>query len=252
MFTTFFLLACTDDGGRTSGEAGTQSTTQLSTDGGGPFTSDTGTGTGTGSDEPLPRAELQLRLPVLDPSQVMPGAENPGMDHDPAVGAPCLDYAAFSHPWCFDEHLGTDYTLLGGFHAMNAQLGEVVAAADGVVTEVVDGNYDRCHLGDKGQVDCDGYPIASNYVVIVHDTAEKTEYWHLAIGIEVLPGQSVTAGQVIGRMGSSGASLEPNVHFELQNVYGDRIDPYAGPYSQPETYWCEQGDHGDLPSTECP
>lgn len=196
-----------------------------------------------------PRSELQLRLPVLDPAVIVPGAANPGVDHDDGA-AGCLDYAGYGDPWCFDNHKGTDFTLLGGLTAMDAGLGEIVAAADGSVLAVNDGNYDRCHPGPKG-VDCDGNPVESNYVVLVHATGERTAYWHLKSGILVEPGQAVLRGDPLGYMGAS-ASPEVNVHFELQDVKSVAFDPYAGELSQALTYWCGQGEHGELPSTDCP
>jgi hypothetical protein len=51
-------------------------------------------------------------------------------------------------------------------------------------------------------------------VIIVHDGGLKTSYSHLS-GIFVEEGQTVTRGQVIGQLGSTGNSTGPHVHFEV-------------------------------------
>jgi murein DD-endopeptidase MepM/ murein hydrolase activator NlpD len=65
--------------------------------------------------------------------------------------------------------------------------------------------------------------------------------------VAVQPGQQVERGAALGLVGSSGYSSGPHLHFELQDASGQAIDPYAGEYSQPETWWCDQGDPDDFP-----
>ena len=62
-----------------------------------------------------------------------------------------------------------------------------------------------------------------NYVVIAHGNGFLTVYGHLD-RILVVPGQQVTAGQVIGLVGSTGWSTGPHVHFEIRNN-GIFVDP---------------------------
>ncbi|MFZ4553589.1 MAG: M23 family metallopeptidase [Betaproteobacteria bacterium] len=51
-------------------------------------------------------------------------------------------------------------------------------------------------------------------VVISHGTRMQSRYAHLQ-GIEVTTGMAVSAGQRIGRVGSTGRSTGPHLHFEL-------------------------------------
>ena len=140
---------------------------------------------------------------------------------------------------------------MGGFDAMDAGSATIVAAADGVVVETLDGNYDRCHATVEG-IDCDGHPIVGNYVILEHDGGWRTLYWHLKNGsVAVAVGETVRAGDPLGKVGSSGNSSMPHLHFELQDARGAVVDPYAGSHSQPESWWCEQGDAEGLPGSDC-
>lgn len=72
----------------------------------------------------------------------------------------------------------------------------------------------------------DGY---GNYVVIAHDGTYSTLYGHLASAC-VSVGQSVSQGQVIGYIGSTGWSTGAHLHFEVR-VNGVAQDPsgYVSP-----------------------
>ena len=52
---------------------------------------------------------------------------------------------------------------------------------------------------------------------------------------------------MLGIVGSSGNSSMPHLHFGLEDEDGVVIDPFAGPSSQEETWWCEQNPQGELP-----
>jgi murein DD-endopeptidase MepM/ murein hydrolase activator NlpD len=196
------------------------------------------------------RGALSFRLPLEEPDLF---SLRIGVDHDPTVYEDqlwtCTDYAGRAFPSCYDQHDGSDYILEGGFETMDAGSTVIVAAADGVVVATEDGHYDRCHA-DLGSADvsCDGYEMIANSVTIEHDTGNRTLYWHMktdSVLVEV--GQAVSAGDPLGLVGSSGFSSMPHLHFELQDSAGGFIDPYAGEYSQPETWWCQQGELDDLP-----
>lgn len=60
-------------------------------------------------------------------------------------------------------------------------------------------------------------------VEIDHGHGLTTRYGHLS-NIVVQVGQSVKIGQVVGRMGSSGRSTGPHLHYETR-VDGDAVDP---------------------------
>jgi murein DD-endopeptidase MepM/ murein hydrolase activator NlpD len=66
----------------------------------------------------------------------------------------------------------------------------------------------------------DGY---GNFVIIDHGGGIATAYGHQS-SIAVTDGQSVTQGQVIGYVGSTGHSTGPHLHFEVR-VNGSAVDP---------------------------
>ncbi len=177
-----------------------------------------------------------------------------GFDHDPVEysgieDAICTAYDGSGYPSCYDSHDGTDFDLRGGFDTMDAGSAEVLAAVEGYVDLAVDGNYDRCHLADDGLgVDCDGHPREPNLVRIEHLGGWRTSYKHLALdSVLVEPGDWVERGQPIGLIGASGWSTAPHLHLELIDPSGERIDPFAGEFSQESSYWCEQFGGDGLP-----
>jgi murein DD-endopeptidase MepM/ murein hydrolase activator NlpD len=70
----------------------------------------------------------------------------------------------------------------------------------------------------RGQVETanwlGGYGLA---VILNHQSAEQTLYGHMS-EIFVQPGQWVEAGTMIGRVGSTGASTGPHLHFEVRHL----------------------------------
>jgi murein DD-endopeptidase MepM/ murein hydrolase activator NlpD len=67
----------------------------------------------------------------------------------------------------------------------------------------------------------EGYGLA---VVIRHESGLTALYGHLS-RVNVIPGQRVKAGEVIGYLGSTGRSTGPHVHYEIRKD-GVDIDPY--------------------------
>lgn len=86
-------------------------------------------------------------------------------------------------------HPGIDYAAEEG--------AEVYAVADGIVTAA---DYDA----EKG-----------NYIILYHGNGLETEYQHMK-SLLVTAGQSVMQGQVLGYVGSTGASTGPHLHFEAR------------------------------------
>ena len=107
-----------------------------------------------------------------------------GIRQDPFTGAPAM-------------HTGVD---------IHGETGEPVrASADGTVTAA----------GWSG-----GY---GQSVDIDHGNGLSTRYAHLS-SIDVRVGQTVKSGQVLGKVGSSGRSTGPHLHYETR-IRGEAVDP---------------------------
>jgi murein DD-endopeptidase MepM/ murein hydrolase activator NlpD len=65
-----------------------------------------------------------------------------------------------------------------------------------------------------------------NLVSVAHGSGVRTLYGHLS-SVAVRRGQRVTTGSLVGRVGSTGLSTGPHLHFELR-VRGGAIDPATG------------------------
>jgi murein DD-endopeptidase MepM/ murein hydrolase activator NlpD len=63
-----------------------------------------------------------------------------------------------------------------------------------------------------------------NLIEVDHGNGFSTRYGHLS-KIEVKVGQQVKIGQVIGRVGSTGRSTGPHLHYETR-IDGDAVDPH--------------------------
>ena len=105
-------------------------------------------------------------------------------------------------------HRGLDYA---------AGMGEpVFAAADGRISLV-------------GRVS-EGFELHGNSIGIDHGQGVTTMYIHLS-EIDVREGQMVRAGDIVGRVGSTGISTGPHLHWGLY-VHGESVDPIP---------WLERG-----------
>jgi len=75
----------------------------------------------------------------------------------------------------------------------------------------------------NGKYNCAG--LRANYVKIQHEDGTMSGYAHfLANTITVRAGDHVEQGQVLGKVGSSGCSTGPHLHFEVY-ANGSRVDP---------------------------
>ena len=133
------------------------------------------------------------------------------------------EYGPRIHPISGESsfHTGTDFAAPDGT--------PILAAADGTVTVAeFSGGY-------------------GGLIVIEHTLNGQTvatAYGHMwETGIHVQPGDTVTAGQHIGDIGSSGNSTGPHLHFEVRTggTDGERTDPAA---------WLNAHDAADLPKPE--
>lgn len=140
------------------------------------------------------------------------------MDRDPGP-----DYVDFTcGPLSYDGHGGTDFAVptLKDMHRGV----DVLAASDGTVSGQRDG------MADSGLTDATADAIegreCGNGVVIKHPQGWTTQYCHMALNsVAVVQGQSVRAGDVIGRVGQSGKAAFPHLHFAVRQN-GERVDPF--------------------------
>ena len=100
-------------------------------------------------------------------------------------------------------HEGDD--MWGVNHSKETWLARIVAVTDGWVEHF---------LND---------PIKGEWYLLHHDDGNESEYHHVSKGY-VLDGERVIKGQVIARMGNSGISTGPHLHFQLM-IDGKLVNP---------------------------
>lgn len=125
----------------------------------------------------------------------------------------------------YDGHEGTDFSLFS-FVQMDSGV-NVLAAADGVVTYIKDGEFDRETSRDVAKQ-------LGNYIAVRHANKYYTYYGHLKKNsIRVNVGDTVVSGQTIAQVGSSGNSTDPHLHFEVWHDSSYVVDPMSGNCGNP-------------------
>ena len=120
---------------------------------------------------------------------------------------------------CYDGHNGLDIKM---------SYEPVLAAASGIVTKADWSIKDYPKLG---------YGLEIVLQHLVDHILFQTHYGHLSV-IDVVPGQTVKEGEVIGRSGATGALTGPHLHFDVK-VFIDGlwrvVDPFGwnGNYRDP-------------------
>jgi hypothetical protein len=154
------------------------------------------------------------------------------------------------HRWAVPEEFALDIAKIGEsglshkgdgarFDNYYAYGADVLAAADGHIISVATNQredpsamqrpnetqeaYFARLQKEQGERLANGLPaITGNYVMIDHGKSEYSLYAHLQPGsVRVHVGDEVKAGDVIGKLGSSGNSTEPHLHFHVC----DKPDP---------------------------
>ncbi|MGY3619725.1 M23 family metallopeptidase [Bradyrhizobium sp. USDA 10063] len=122
----------------------------------------------------------------------------------------------------YDGHNGTDFRI----PSLAAQKSgvDVLASASGRVLRMRDGVADATGKPAREavrDVEC------GNGVVIEHPSGWETQYCHMANGsLAVKPGDDVARGQRLGRIGLSGLTEYPHLHFTVR-YKGAIVDPFA-------------------------
>ena len=181
-------------------------------------------------------------LAPLTPSDFDPHGISNFVDENPTFGA-VLDYNCGTRT--YDQtnynHQGTDFfTWPFGFYKMDHDEVAIVAAADGVIIAKDDGNFDRnCGFGSGNW----------NAVYVMHADNSVAWYGHMKNGslTSKFPGETVTRGERLGIVGSSGNSTGPHLHFELYSAANQLTDPWGGPCNSMGgvSWWADQRPYYD-------
>ena len=136
------------------------------------------------------------------------------------------------------NHQGMDIFLWPfSWYQFQNNYARVVAAAPGTIIYKDDGNFDmNCALGGGDW----------NAIYVMHADGSIAWYGHMKSGTLTSkgPGDTVTAGEFLGNVGSSGSSTGPHLHFEVYNNAGQLVDPYVGTCnlwtSANDSWWAAQ------------
>ncbi|MFJ8591650.1 transglycosylase family protein [Streptomyces sp. NPDC093598] len=165
---------------------------------------------------PAPSAKPSPKKPAQDRAKERPKERSEGESKERAdrstatrqgLSAPVsaslgTPYRKAGSSWSKGYHTGIDFPVPTGTSVKSVAAGSVVSAGWG-------GSF--------------GYQV-----VVRHADGRYSQYAHLS-AISVRDGQSVSAGQRIGRSGSTGNSSGPHLHFEVRTGpgFGSDVDPVA-------------------------
>lgn len=137
----------------------------------------------------------------------------------------CLDGHAsigqrFAIDWIQVDETGTTFkgpeSKNASYFAYNEK---VLACADAKVVSVVDGVTENVPHAPTLAVVMSRRTLAGNHVILDLGRGLYAAYAHLIPGsIEVKAGQRVKSGQLLARLGNSGNSSEPHLHFQIMNA----------------------------------
>lgn len=145
-------------------------------------------------------AERDALSAELQQISAQSGSNNSGGGNATPTGSltwPCPAYRIISSPFGYRIHPILGYNKLHTGVDLAASTGVDVLAADGGT--VIKSRYNSSY---------------GNYIAIDHGNGMVTLYAHMSQRL-VSVGQTVSAGQVIGKVGSTGDSTGPHLHFEV-------------------------------------
>jgi len=156
-----------------------------------------------------PRNKTSLILPFKGEWLIFWGGDTPEQNYHQAVAIQrnafdILKVDENGNSFKGDGKKNEDYYAFGQ---------EIVAPADGVVTDVVTGVADNV----PGRMN----PLSAvgNMVMIRHANGEVSVFAHLKFGSTLVKvGDTVKKGQTIGLCGNSGNSSEAHLHYQLQET----------------------------------
>lgn len=167
-----------------------------------------------------PTHTADTKAPARKPATGKP-AEHKAATKKPAPQKPASDTATRTHTLVapVNASTGTPYRAAGSSWSKGYHTGVDFPVATGTSVKAVGAG----HVVSAGWGGSYGYQV-----VIRHSDGRYSQYAHLS-AISVRGGQNVTAGQRIGRSGSTGNSTGPHLHFEVRTGpgFGSDIDPVA-------------------------
>lgn len=189
-----------------------------------------------------PAAAQEYRFPMELPSSGTQPYVTAYRDQDTGTGLKDWNCGTKT----YNGHKGSDFGI-GSWPVMDSGSRWAVAAADGKVIFVNDGCDDHCSTGDCG---CgSGF---GNYVRLQHADGKTTTYGHLMKGsLTVSLNADVKCGAHLGKVGSSGNSTGPHLHFEPRNSSSTPLEPFQGACGASTSLWLSQGAYLALPGDQC-
>jgi len=129
--------------------------------------------------------------------------------------------ATYDNARNYDQHNGADILPYPyPWQMMEDESIDIVAAADGEVIYMYDGNFmdrncDTPHIFNYEPFNAGYY---GNFIALLHSDNSITVYAHMKNGTvaNLEPGDNVEVGQYLGKLGSSGNSSAPHLHFEVR------------------------------------
>ena len=122
---------------------------------------------------------------------------------------------------CFGQR---DLSLSG--YDLSTHTGIDIAAPAGTpIYAAEDGQVSKVSYPYPGQTFGGSSDGSANYVIIEHSDGFATAYWHMK-DISVTEGQTISRGDAIGTIGSTGFSTGAHLHFEVRKD-GEQIDPWT-------------------------
>jgi hypothetical protein len=175
------------------------------------------------------RAPIQLQAPLPAARWLMANGPSKLGDHRlflSTMDGRTSNTQRFASDWML---LGPDNALVDGdiehnrsWHGYGVP---VLAVAEGVVVDLADGLPDNVPLAEERAVPMTREGMVGNYVVLQLEEDRYAFYGHLKAGtLAVAVGDRVAAGQELGRVGNSGNSDAPHLHFHV----ADSPDPLSG------------------------
>jgi len=157
-------------------------------------------------------------------------------------GASNLDYNCGNRSYDTTSgynHSGIDYFLWPfKWYMFSNNIVEVIAAESGIIVSKSNGYPDQ---------NCSCISSPSNSIHIRHSDGSEAWYWHLKNNslTSKLVGESISVGEYIGVVGSSGCSTDPHLHFEVYDDQDNIIDPYQGNCNSlnQQSWWANQRDY---------